>query len=208
MKVFALTEHMPRHNEDLYPEEAENGTTMDSLFQNQNDYYAEATRLREKYRGQIEMPIGFESDFCRKDSQELIERVLRERSYDFYVGSLHHVHSIPVDYDRAEYERARDVSGGTDERLFEDYFDEHFYMLQVLRPLVVGHIDLIRLKSDDPNCSFKGMKGVWEKVLRNLDFIVGYGGILEINSAAVRKGMREPYPNLEICQVCFMSHWA
>ena len=101
------------------------------------------------------------------------------------------------------YEEARTRAGGTDELLFEAYFDEQLDMLQQLRPLVVGHFDLIRLKSDDVERSFKNWDGVWRKVLRNLDFVASYGGMLEINGAALRKGMSEPYPKAEICKVCF-----
>jgi histidinol-phosphatase (PHP family) len=99
------------------------------------------------------------------------------------------------------YEKAREAAGGSDERLFEDYFDAQHDMLQALKPPVIGHFDLIRLLSDSPDGSFKHMTGVWSRVQRNLDFIVSCGGLLEINSSAVRKGMKEPYPNMEICKV-------
>ena len=115
------------------------------------------------------------------------------------------MHTVPIDYDRPMYERARAIAGGSDERLFEDNFDAQLDMLRELRPLVVGHFDLIRLKSDDMERSFKSWPGVWERVLRNLDFIAGYGGILELNGAALRKGMSEPYPKAEICQVRLLS---
>jgi HisJ family histidinol phosphate phosphatase len=109
------------------------------------------------------------------------------------------------------YLQARGIAGGTDERLFEDYFDAQLDMLKALRPPVVGHFDLIRLKSDDPNGSFQLWAGVWERIRRNLDFIAAYGGVLELNSAALRKGMTEPYPKAEICQVRSYhqpSHWS
>lgn len=114
---------------------------------------------------------------------------------------MHYTKTVPIDYDRAMYEKARDLAGGSDELLYEAYLDEQLDMLQQLRPLVVGHFDLIRLKSDDPERSFKTWPGVWAKVLRNLDFVASYGGILEINGAAIRKGMSEPYPKAEICKV-------
>lgn len=114
------------------------------------------------------------------------------------------MHTEPIDYDRPMYERAREHAGGTDERLFEDYFDAQMDMLTQLRPLVIGHFDLIRLKSDDPERSFRQWPGVWSRILRNLDYIATYGGMLELNSAALRKGMSEPYPNGEICRVSFV----
>lgn len=111
------------------------------------------------------------------------------------------MHTVPIDFDRPMYERARQIAGGTDERLFEDYFDAQLDMLQQLRPLVVGHFDLIRLKSDDVERSFTTWPGVWSRILRNLDFVASYGGMLELNGAALRKGMSEPYPKAEICKV-------
>ena len=116
------------------------------------------------------------------------------------------MHTEPIDYDRPMYERAREHAGGTDERLFEDYFDAQMDMLTQLRPLVIGHFDLIRLKSDDPERSFRQWPGVWSRILRNLDYIATYGGMLELNSAALRKGMSEPYPNGEICRVFSYSY--
>ncbi|KIW19484.1 hypothetical protein PV08_00056 [Exophiala spinifera] len=200
MQVLALTEHMPRHDEDRYPEELEAGVTLASHFDNERAYFAEATRLREKYKGRIDLLVGFEGEWIRPESADLVRQSISAYQYDFFVGSVHHAHTIPIDYDRAMYEQAREAAGGTDERLFEDYFDMQLAMLQSLHPPVVGHFDLIRLKSDSPDGSFQGMAGVWKRILRNLDFIASYGGILEINSASLRKGMAEPYPKAEICQ--------
>jgi histidinol-phosphatase (PHP family) len=116
------------------------------------------------------------------------------------------VHTIPIDYDTSFYVQARDVAGGKDERLFEDYFDAQFAMLEALKPPVIGHFDLIRLKSDDPERSFQQWPQVWCKILRNLDYVAGYGGLLELNFASLRKGMSEPYPKLEICRVSKPRH--
>jgi histidinol-phosphatase (PHP family) len=181
--------------------QVEFGDTEASHQTNEAAYWEEAVRLREKYASQIKIIIGFEIDWIRPASKELIDRSLSRFPFEFFIGSIHHMHTVPIDYDRPMYEQARDLAGGTDERLFEDYFDAQLDMLQQLQPLVVGHFDLIRLKSDDMERSFTSWPGVWSKVLRNLDFIASYGGMLELNSAALRKGMSEPYPKAEICQV-------
>ncbi|PWY64059.1 histidinol-phosphatase [Aspergillus heteromorphus CBS 117.55] len=198
--TFCLTEHMPRHEEDFYPEELETNTTLTSHIANEAAYFAEATRLRAKYASQIQILIGFEIDWIRPASRTLIEDSLSRHPFEFFMGSVHHTLTIPIDYDRALYETARERAGGSDAQLFEAYFDEQLDMLQQLRPVVVGHFDLIRLKSDDPERSFTLWPRVWEKILRNLDFVAAYGGLLEVNSAALRKGMSEPYPKGEICK--------
>lgn len=175
---------------------------MAGMLANEAAYYQEATRLREKYSSQIQLLIGFETEWIRPAvSKALVEESLARFPFEFFIGSVHHMHTYPIDYDRPLYEKAREVAGGSDQRLFEDYFDAQLDMLRQMRPLVVGHFDLIRLKSDDPEGSFTAWPGVWQRVLRNLDFVVAYGGILEVNTAALRKGMTEPYPKGEICRV-------
>ncbi len=169
------------------------------------EFYEEAVRLQEVYSPKIQLFIGFECDWIRPSSHVLIHNLLEKHMFDLFVGSVHHVHTIPIDYDQQLYRLARDKSGGTDEQLFNDYFDSQLEMLQALKPPIVGHFDLIRLKSDDPDGTFKQWPAVWQRVIRNLDFIAGYGGIIELNSASLRKGMYEPYPKQEICEVRIVS---
>lgn len=164
-------------------------------------YYHEAVRLRKLYAPQIKILIGLEIDWIRPASKQTVEGLLQKYPFDLFVGSVHHVHTIPVDYTAPLYVEAREQAGGTDEKLFEDYFDAQYEMLQALKPPIVGHFDLIRLKSEDPERSFKQWPGVWRAIERNLEFTAGYGGLLELNSASLRKGMSEPYPMAEICQV-------
>jgi len=150
---------------------------------------------------QISLPIGFESEWIGPRSLELIRDLQKKYHFDLFVGSVHHVHTIPIDFDRAMYEDARAKSGGSDERLFEDYFDSQYEMLQALKPPVVGHFDLIRLYSVDPETSLQQWPGVWTRIMRNLQLVADYKGLLELNSSALRKGMSEPYPKVEICLV-------
>jgi len=157
-------------------------------------------RLRSKYASQIQILIGFEGEWIRPSYAALTESLLSNPHIDFFIGSVHHVHEIPIDYDGAFYRKARDVSGGTDERLFEDYFDSQFELLTRLRPKVVGHFDLIKLFSDEPDRDLREWKGVWERIVRNLKAVVEMGGLLEINTSALRKGLGEPYPGRKICE--------
>lgn len=201
MQVFALTEHMPRHDVDRYPEEEEAGVTLASSLDNEASYFKEAIRLREKYGAKIGLPIGFECDWIRPESRELIDQSIRTYAFDFFVGSVHHVHTVPIDYDHTFYKQAREKAGGTDEQLFQDYFDAQLAMLQATKPPVVGHFDLIRLKSDEPNANLKHLAGVWQRIERNLEYVASYGAALELNFASLRKGLNEPYPQADICRL-------
>lgn len=194
---FSLTEHMPRDSlADLYPEE----TSIDQLLPRHEDFLVEAVRLRAKYQDQIKILIGFEGEWIRPSYGPFILSLASDPAVDYFIGSVHHVHEIPIDYDAAFYNKARDVSGGTDELLFGDYFDSQLEMLQTLKPRVVGHFDLIRLLSDEPDRDLSAWKGIWVKVVRNLKVVVEQGGLLEINSSALRKGLKEPYPARSITE--------
>lgn len=176
--------------------------TEESLVTLFDDFYAEANRIRNAYSDKLKILIGFESEYIRPSTVTLVQGILSKYTFDFFMGSVHHTHTIPIDFDRKMYEQARDKAGGTDEKLFEDYFDAQYEMLQTFQPPIVGHFDLIRLLSDHRDAEFKEMIGVWEKVQRNLEYIASYGGRLELNSSGLRKGLAEPYPCLPICQVC------
>lgn len=109
------------------------------------------------------------------------------------------MHEIPIDYDKSFYAKAVERAG-SEEKLFEDYFDAQFEMMQVTKSRVVGHFDLIRLMAEEPDAELKSKKGVWEKIVRNLEAVVEQGALLEVNTSALRKGLKEPYPKGEICE--------
>lgn len=147
--------------------------------------------------------IGFESEWIRESTEDDIKNILDKYAgrFDFFMGSLHHVNTIPIDFDTEYYQAARKNAGGTDRKLFWKYFKDQERMLHALRPPVVGHFDLIRLKSDVPNTEFEGMTEVWETIRKNLAYINSYGGILELNTSGWRKGLDQPYPCKAICEV-------
>jgi HisJ family histidinol phosphate phosphatase len=70
-------------------------------------------------------------------------------------------------------------------------------MLQRLQPPIVGHYDLIRLFRPD----FPLTEAIWERVKRNIQFVVGYGGLFEVNTRALKKNLPSPYPLLDIVKV-------
>ena len=154
----------------------------------------EAKRLQEAYASQIHILIGFEGEWMRSAYGPLIEDLAIHPAVDYFIGSLHHVMGIPIDYDAVYYRKALQAASDDEEQMYERYYDEQFEMLRVLKPRIVGHFDLVRLMSSDPGRDVRQWKGVWERIVRNLEFVARYGGWLECNSSALRKGLEEPYP--------------
>lgn len=75
-------------------------------------------------------------------------------------------------------------------------------MLQTVKPEVVGHFDLVRIFSDQSVADKTLLEPkVWELINRNIDHVVGYGGLFEINSRSWKKGLKDAYPQRDIIQV-------
>jgi hypothetical protein len=89
----------------------------ESLARVTDRFYLEATRLKAKYRSEITLLIGFESEWIRPSSLDLIHGIREKYQWDLFVGSVHHVHTIPIDFNRQMYEDAREKSGGSSDCL-------------------------------------------------------------------------------------------
>lgn len=178
-------------------------------------YLTEAQRLQSAYADRIAIIIGFEGEFIRPSfAQHVLSlRDASPRVIDYVIGSVHHVHGLPIDYDAAMYaDAARQAislrsssidttSAQAQEWLQCDYYDLQHDMLRALEPRVVGHFDLIRLLAADPAADPRASPAVWERVMRNLNLVKAQGGWLECNTAALRKGLAEPYPCRAIAEV-------
>lgn len=174
---------------------------MAALAPRHSAYLAEAQRLRAAYPA-LHILIGFEGEWYRREYGVFIQTLAAHPAVDYFIGSVHHARGgIPIDYDAATYARAvAAVGAGSEEALYESYYDEQLDMLRALRPRVVGHFDLIRLLSSAPGRDVRQWAGVWARIVRNLEFVIGYGGWLECNTSALRKGLEEPYPARPIAE--------
>jgi histidinol-phosphatase (PHP family) len=176
-------------------------TTAD-LLPRHSAYLTEAVRLRQKYASIITILIAFEGEWIRPSYLPFVTSLASDPRVDFFIGSVHHVAGIPIDYDQAMYHQALEAVGDSEEDLFVRYFDDVGEMVRSLRPRVVAHFDLIRLFSDDREGDLRSMgEGrVWYAVTRALIEVAKIGALMEVNSAALRKGLTTPYPGPAIVE--------
>lgn len=191
-----LTEHMPLPGDQfLYPEERAADLNVEKMHVRFDAYMAEARRLQNCYRDDIEILVGFETEACTGGGA-LAERLIARYRPDYVVGGVHHVDDIPFDYSEQEYGRAVRMAGGM-EALYCRYFDLQYAQLRKLKPAVVAHFDLIRLF--DPDYPQRlALPSVEQRIIRNLTAIREWGLILDFNVAALRKGAPEPYVSAPI----------
>lgn len=199
---FCLTEHMPRVNDlYLYPEETEKGLSCENLQITFDDYTKHARTIQNSYKDKLKILVGFEVEGV--DAEHIKYALQLKSQYDMMVGSVHHVFGIPIDFDYKTWELARDTTGSkTSRELYKEYFELQRQVIKTLEPQVIGHFDLIRLfdaevdkvdlQTDWPE--------VWQLAVDNIKLVVEYGGLFELNSAAIRKGWNCPYPRSDIAK--------
>uniref|UniRef100_A0A6B2LCR5 histidinol-phosphatase n=1 Tax=Arcella intermedia TaxID=1963864 RepID=A0A6B2LCR5_9EUKA len=189
---LGLTEHMPRYNaKHLYPEEAH--LSIQNLEDLYDNFVVEAKQLQVEYWDKIKLFIGLETEWIDEDYERRIKQLIEKHSLDYVVGSCHHVKEFPFDFSADPYNDAvKDL--GSLENMYLSYFDAQYELLKSVKPLVVGHFDLIRIYSKD----FEITPSVWVKIKRNVDFVISYGGIFELNSRAWKKGINGTYPGADV----------
>jgi histidinol-phosphatase (PHP family) len=200
--MFGMSEHMPRDREAfLYPEEQARRRTPESLRAAFNAYVAEAARLQGFYAEQgVHILVGFETEYCHEGYPAWINRLRDESGVDYIVGSVHHVHGIPFDSDEACYREAVERCGGA-EQLYAAYYEQQLDLIEQCRPEVIGHFDLIKIFLHQLNTTGAGLDlpiAVSRQIDRNIEAVIAYGGVFEVNSRAFAKGLGEPYPGMEL----------
>lgn len=164
------------------------------------DYVIEAHRLKDVYKTQIELLVGLETDYITEidvsNTQSLIEKYDDTSTpIEYVVGSVHHVLETPIDFDEEMFHTVLEKAGSR-EALYVEYYTRLLHLVKTMQPEVVGHIDLIRLY--EPHINLQEYKQAWKLIDEIVKHTAQYGGLIEVNAAAIRKGWPTPYPASEI----------
>ena len=158
-------------------------------------YRAEILRLREVYRGKIELYLGVERDFYT-DQEEYLP------PYDYVIGSVHYLFKgrccLPIDHARQTLEEAvRQLYGGDWMSLIRDYYELVARMPARVHPDIVGHFDVIT-KFNEGGCLFDEDSRIYQHLaMEAMDAVLAHTRLFEINTGAIaRKKRTAPYPAL------------
>lgn len=191
-----ITEHVPAISAELlYPDQKKAGLTPEFLLHRFGDYMKECRRLQEKYSSEIRIFAAMEIE-TYSGYETFIPSLIDTFHPDYIVGSVHFVDDMGFDYSQEQYDLTAEKVGGID-ALYCKYFDQQYEMIQLLKPAVVGHFDLIRIF--DPNYSSRLEKpAIMERIRRNLALIKDLDLIMDFNLRSLLKGATEPYISLPI----------
>jgi len=191
--TFGVAEHAPRFDARyLYAEEIAMGWDIPKIVNDFDRYASELRILSEEFAESITVLCGFEAEVVPPDYYpELMDDLRRRHGFDYVVGSVHWVDDVSTDYTQEEFDRAVALHGGI-EGLAIRYYEIVLEMVAAVKPDVVGHIDVIRKFALSENQV--DTPAIRRAAGRTLEAIRDVGCILDVNTAALRKGLGAPYP--------------
>ena len=159
-----------------------------------DEYYAEISALREKYKGQIKVLCGIEQDYYSDFPAE---------GFDYIIGSVHYL-KFDDEYVTVDYTpdilitAAEKYFGGDIYCLCEEYFKTVSDVVQKTGADIIGHFDLISKLNEKYNLFDEENPRYINAWKAAADKLILTGKPFEINTGAISRSYKtEPYPSLE-----------
>ena len=170
-----------------------------------SSYIHEVKRLQALYQDQIRIRLGLELDLYSVGTVDL-------SAYEYLIGSVHLYRDPDTNelysYDwnpEASTRMLKEAFGSDPIRLARQYYQDVVRLIHEVRPLIVGHFDLL-LKFNDSLHFIDPNDPIYLKIAKDaLHSIMETGSIFEVNVGAINSGYRKvPYPDIplleEICR--------
>jgi histidinol-phosphatase (PHP family) len=176
IKIYGFSDHAPMDFDEKYR----------MSFEDMPKYENEIKLLKEKYKDKIKILLGYEVDFT-----PYVDKRVLERKVDYLIGSVHFLDNWG--FDNPEFIKEwhnRDV---------DDIYKEYFSKIEDLAKSklfdIVGHLDLIKVFGFKPK---KNIKDIAKNAIKE---IKKAGMVVEINTAGLRKPVKEIYPSTELLEM-------
>lgn len=159
-------------------------------------YQDEISRLKDKYKNDIEILCGIEQDYFSTEDTSF---------YDYVIGSAHYILKdnfyIAVDDSKERIENALNTYyNGDFDNLAQDYFEVVSDIVNKINPQIIGHFDLLLKYSE--SLGYKITPRFLNLAENAVKKLVKFNIPFEINTGAVARGVRSvPYPDKSILKI-------
>lgn len=151
-------------------------------------YVAEAKRLKDVFRGAVEVVMGFEADYIEEHRDIVVKDCIEKWNPDFVMGSIHVIDDWPFDSPGYQDRYAEwDIT-----ELYREYYGRLEKLVETGLFDVMGHIDLVK------KFGYRAEGDVSGALNRLLDRVAESGMLIEANTAGFDKPVGEMYPHPDI----------
>ncbi len=197
MPVYGFSSHAPLPFDLPWPMRAENT----------EKYIAAIESLKHTYAGQIEIYTGLEVDYIPQIAGPG-QPSIRQWPLDYTIGSVHFVDFFPegrpweIDgLHQVFLKGLEEIFQHDIEKAIRRYYALLRQMVQEDPPDVIGHLDKIKIQSEEGQLFSEEAKWYREAVEETLEVIAQSGIIVEVNTRGIyKKKSAEPYPSYWILE--------
>jgi histidinol-phosphatase (PHP family) len=177
--IYGFSEHAPMGFDTYYR----------LNFSEMNAYENDVKYLQEKYKNKIKILLGYEVDYLKG---YIDERVINSK-VDYLIGSIHFLGEWGFDNPEfiSEYKN-RNIDA-----IWQEYFDNIEAMAKTGYFNIAGHLDLIKVFKFMPK---KDIRTIAKNALRA---IKNSNMVIELNSAGLRKPIKELYPSPLLLEMAY-----
>ena len=157
-------------------------------------YIKEIKRLKEKYRGEIEVYLGCEEDILSPCDRSRFEYLITSSHYFCHEGKYY-----PIDSGMDYFNECLEIFGGDILALADKYYSQFVGFLKARKPDIIGHFDLIT-KFEDVGAPTLLKNPDYQRMARSYCLeACRVGSIFEVNTGAISRGYRKaPYPDVDL----------
>ena len=153
-------------------------------------YIKEIRRLKEEYKGRIQIYTGIEEDAFSP---------LHRESFDYVIGSCHYIEKdgryYPIDSNHAYFKTCLSLFDNDCLAFAEAYYRRFCDYICLRKPDIIGHFDLITKFDELGESLFLENPRYTEIAEKYIFEAMRSGCIFEVNTGAMARGLRStPYP--------------
>jgi histidinol-phosphatase (PHP family) len=185
---LGLSDHMPL----LHVDPATYFSGMAMPMEELPRYAEECLKLKEKYKGQIDIRVGLEGDYIEGYETE-IKSIIDAYPWDYVIGSVHFL----GEWDISDYRQLEGWEGREIYEVYAQYYDAVSKAARTGFYDFMGHLDVIK------RYGYKPEQDPWELEVAALEAVREQGLAIEINASGLRMPCDEMFPSRRMLEYCF-----